>query len=75
MLMVTTHRKRSQARPEFAHHDTSKPDIDNILKAVMDGLVDAGALEDDSQVISVDMYKGPRVEAEDWTELILKEVI
>lgn len=31
----------------------TKPDIDNVLKAVMDALVTAGAIDDDKQVVSV----------------------
>lgn len=31
----------------------TKPDIDNVLKAAMDALVQAGAIADDTQVVSV----------------------
>ena len=32
---------------------TTKPDVDNVLKAVMDALVNAGVIRDDVQVVSV----------------------
>jgi len=43
-----------------AYH-TQKPDVDNLEKAVLDALTDAGAWHDDAQVVRVE--KGKR-----WTE-------
>lgn len=52
-----------------------KPDIDNALKSLMDALVDAGVLRDDTRVVSVhaeSLYarrdEGPSVNV--WLELI-----
>ena len=36
---------------------TGRPDLDNMVKAVKDALVDAGVIEDDSQVVSTDAFK------------------
>lgn len=39
--------------------DDQKPDADNIAKAALDGLVDAGAIDDDSQVVGLIVTKEP----------------
>jgi len=36
---------------------TSKPDVDNIQKIYMDGLVDGGAMQDDASVVESHSYK------------------
>ena len=47
-----------KSRPKRIERErnTSKPDIDNVLKAVMDGL-NAVAYDDDSQVCEIHVYK------------------
>ena len=77
IVEIKTHRrstKRSGRKPEV---DVFKPDIDNILKAALDGLVDAGAIDDDRQVIAVSIAKHPRTHMEDdeeeWTEIAISE--
>ena len=49
---------RAQMRGEPA---TKKPDIDNILKIILDGL-NGAAYEDDKQVVEAVVYKGYRPE-------------
>ncbi len=39
-------------------YHTKKPDADNIAKAVLDALTDAGLWEDDSQIVSLITVKG-----------------
>jgi Holliday junction resolvase RusA-like endonuclease len=39
-------------------HPITRPDLDKLIRAVMDGLTDAGAMGDDSRVISVSAIKG-----------------
>jgi Holliday junction resolvase RusA-like endonuclease len=41
---------RLKGAPACAYPDTRKPDIDNLAKAVMDGLVESGIIVDDCQV-------------------------
>jgi len=43
-------------RPKSMKQDkphTARPDLDNIIKATLDGLVDAGVLDDDKCVVSL----------------------
>lgn len=47
-------------------HDTHKPDIDNIVKLVLDGL-NGVAFEDDAQAIEVKAAKLPRSRCENMT--------
>lgn len=49
---------REQMRGEYA---TKKPDIDNILKIILDGL-NGVAYDDDKQVVQATVYKGYRPE-------------
>lgn len=51
-----------KSRPKRIERErnTSKPDIDNVLKAVMDGL-NAVAYDDDAQICEVHVYKHDRV--------------
>jgi Holliday junction resolvase RusA-like endonuclease len=39
------------------HHHTTKPDADNLAKAVMDALTDAGLWNDDTQVVELNVTK------------------
>ena len=43
--------------PRGAIRCASKPDIDNLLKALLDALVNAGVLDDDAQLWCVSMLK------------------
>lgn len=36
---------------------TTKPDLDKLVRAVNDALVDGGALQDDSQIVTLHVYK------------------
>lgn len=72
---VHTHRrkpKRSNCEPES---DIYKPDIDNILKACLDGLVDAGAFDDDCQVMAAMIVKHSRVKMDEneqeWSQITI----
>lgn len=54
-------------------HDTLKPDIDNILKAVLDALTGV-AYDDDRQVVEVEICKKPRGYIDGADDMILLEV-
>lgn len=36
---------------------TTKPDLDKLVRACLDSLVDGGALQDDSQIVTLHVYK------------------
>lgn len=77
-LMVRLVKKRPKAMSASKHGAglvaaITKPDIDNYLKAVMDGVTKAGLWKDDAQVVSVSAAKyyaeidgEPRVEVRIW---------
>ena len=48
----------------YAAPDKKKRDLDNVLKAVLDGITYSGVIIDDSQVVSIHAYKG-RLNRED----------
>lgn len=50
--------------------DTNKPDIDNIIKSVLDAL-NGVAFADDSQVICVNAYKFPRARRDEYIEVMV----
>lgn len=41
--------------------DRRRRDLDNLLKAVLDGLAHAGVYEDDSQIVDLRIYWGPSI--------------
>ena len=45
-----SHFKSIYVRPNAPHWHTSKPDSDNLAKAVLDALVDCGVIDDDKRV-------------------------
>lgn len=77
IVEIKTHRRKAKGSGRKPEVDVYKPDIDNILKAALDGLVDAGAIDDDRQVIAVSIAKHPRTHMEDdeeeWTEIVISE--
>lgn len=48
---------KARRKTEIGNFKTSKPDIDNLLKAALDALTDAGMWSDDSQVVQVNAAK------------------
>ena len=52
-----TGRHASQLRPGAPSRPVGKPDADKLARAVLDGLTDGGAWKDDSQVVSLTVYK------------------
>ena len=65
-LAIVTHRSLPKSRPKKmeSEPDTFKPDIDNVLKIVLDAL-NKVAYSDDSQVTEVYMMKSPRTRIEE----------
>jgi Holliday junction resolvase RusA-like endonuclease len=56
-------------------HPISRPDLDKLIRAVMDGLADAGAMTDDSRVISISamkQYPGASLDALDSPGCVLR---
>lgn len=49
--------RHGDVRPTSPKWHTSKPDVDNLAKAVMDALTQLGVWEDDSQVVRLDVGK------------------
>lgn len=50
--------------------DMNKPDIDNVIKSVLDAL-NGVAFADDKQVICVNAYKFPRARREEYMEIMV----
>lgn len=68
------HYKRDVLRPDAPGYQTTKPDADNLAKAVMDALTTLGAWKDDTQVAELIVRKfyirnslGCQIEIEDLT--------
>jgi Holliday junction resolvase RusA-like endonuclease len=66
-VTITAYMPRPQSRPKdvskdawnsgVAHFRRQKPDADNIAKAVLDAIVQAGILEDDTQVVDLEVRR------------------
>ena len=52
-----TGRNAGQVRNGAPEFPASKPDIDKLARAVLDGLTDGGAWKDDSQVVTLIVHK------------------
>ncbi len=48
------------------HFRRQKPDVDNIAKAVLDAIVQAGILEDDTQVVDLEVRRVMCGSIVDW---------
>jgi crossover junction endodeoxyribonuclease RusA len=48
-----TGRNAGQVRPGAPAYPASKPDLDKLIRAVLDGLTDGGAWKDDGQVVAL----------------------
>lgn len=52
------YRPRTLRRKDFGAHKTTRPDLDNLTKSVLDALTESGlAFSDDSQVAALEMSK------------------
>lgn len=73
-ISVRTFRKMPKSRPKklLAEEDLFKPDIDNILKQVLDAL-NGVAFEDDKQVVRVLCSKMPRERRDEYLEVQVEE--
>jgi Holliday junction resolvase RusA-like endonuclease len=69
-IKVRTFRSLPKSRPKriLEEEDIFKPDIDNILKIVLDAL-NGVAFEDDKQVVRVLCSKMPRARREEYLEV------
>lgn len=52
-----TGRNAALLRPSAPHAPGIKPDLDKLIRAVLDALTDAGAWRDDSQVVHISAWK------------------
>jgi Holliday junction resolvase RusA-like endonuclease len=62
-------------RPAAPEWPVSRPDLDKLIRAVMDGLTDAGAMTDDARVISISAlkaYPGGTLDALDSPGCVLR---
>lgn len=62
-------------RPTAPQHPISRPDLDKLIRSTMDALTDAGAMTDDSRVISVSAlkaYPGSSLDALDTPGCVLR---
>ena len=71
-VSIFIHRELPKSRPKrlLAELDTSKPDIDNVAKAVLDAL-NGVAYEDDRQVVSLHVTKLPRTRQESFIRVTI----
>lgn len=51
------HLKATKAKDKCARYKNSKPDVDNLIKGLLDALNDSGVWSDDNQVCSITAYK------------------
>lgn len=49
--------KKPASYPKSVVHVTKKPDLDNLVKGVLDGLVQAGVIEDDNCITDMNISK------------------
>lgn len=52
-----TGRNAGKLKPSAPEHHITKPDVDKLLRAILDGLTAAGIYRDDSQVVEVETFK------------------
>jgi Holliday junction resolvase RusA-like endonuclease len=52
-----TGKNMNKLKPSAPLNHTQKPDVDNMVKAVMDAITDVGVWKDDSQVVSLSADK------------------
>lgn len=71
-VYIDVHRQLPKSRPNrlLAELDTSKPDIDNVSKAVLDAL-NGVAYDDDKQVTSLHVVKLPRTRNESFIRVTI----
>lgn len=71
-VSIFIHRELPKSRPKriLAELDTSKPDIDNVAKAVLDAL-NGVAYEDDRQVVRLNVIKLPRTRNESFLRVTI----
>jgi Holliday junction resolvase RusA-like endonuclease len=48
---------RPKSKPAWAHWKTTKPDVDNVAKAVMDAMTSAGWWDDDAIIVKLNVQK------------------
>ena len=54
------------------YHDGARRDLDNIIKAVKDGLTDGKIWSDDSQVSQLVVTKSYDAEEEEWLDIVIQ---
>lgn len=69
-----TGKSAHQLKPGAPNHPGTRPDLDKLLRATLDGLVDGGGIEDDSQIVAIDaakVYPGGHLDALDTAGAVI----
>lgn len=73
-IEIEVHRQLPKSRPKKiqSEPDTFKPDVDNIVKLILDAL-NGVAYNDDKQVTSIEIHKVPRKRIEEYVRISVRE--
>ncbi len=57
IVAMRFNRRRPKSLHKSVEHAVKKPDIDNLVKAILDGIVTAGVIEDDNAITDLTVSK------------------